>query len=109
MPNLVGNITGQWMATRKLVDQGLIEIDKSMKISTSHVVKVDDDWAKLAKERPIIIINNQNINIKIINVLHELRRRMDAIDVAIYREAVLKGLETKRAPNNSGPSLFCEY
>jgi hypothetical protein len=90
MPNYSGPIVQSWNQTRDLVEKGLKQIDKSMRISTAQIVKVDDAWADLAKSRPIIIINNQNVNIQVINILHDIRRRMDKIDVALYREALLR-------------------
>ena len=95
MSNLSPKIQTKWAICRKLVEKGLRSIDKSVQVSATQLVKIDDEWAHLAKDRPVIIINNQNVNIQVINVLYEIRRHMDEIDVGVYREAVLKSANKK--------------
>jgi hypothetical protein len=102
MPNLSPNIQTKWALCKKLVDKGLQAVDKGVKISATQLVKIEDGWAELAKDRPIIIINNQNVNIQVINVLYEIRRHMDEIDVGVYREEVLKSANKKSPDENTG-------
>lgn len=102
MSNLSPNIQNKWALCKKLVEKGLQTIDKSVQVSATQLVKIEDGWAKLTKDRPVIIINNQNISIQVINVLYEIRRHMDEIDVGIYREAVLKKVKKKGPGENTG-------
>jgi hypothetical protein len=104
MPNYGGNVQTRWAICKKLLEGGLKKIDKSVQVSASQIVKIDDEWAELVKNRPVVIINNQNVNIQIVQVFYEVLRQMEAIDASVYREAVLKSCN-KKGPDENAQAL----
>ena len=95
MPNYSPHITTKFAKVKDILMKVVKdEPGKQVCVEANQVVKFDDQWAEMVKDRPIIIINNQKVDIRI-SMIYEAIRLIDDIDIALYREAILKGEGSK--------------
>jgi hypothetical protein len=95
MPNYSPQIECKLAKAKDLLMKIVEHQDKErVRVEANQLVKFDDTWAELVKDRPVIIVNNQKVDIRITQIYKAIRL-LDDIDLAVHKEAIMRKVRDK--------------
>lgn len=99
MPNYLHPIQSKFSKAKKELENAIEVIEENAEDAMNPLqqLNVTDGMVEVFKDKPVVLIQNMNINIvQIINPIQNALRLLDKIDVSLYRESMLRTAGKKR-------------